>query len=267
MIETLLREKEERLVKRPLPFISYSQINRYLLCPEQYRLYYIERLRLRVPKASLVFGQILHQALALLFRERNDPVKFFIEIWEGLKGGALSYGQKESWEKLRASGQGLLEKFLKEELPRIRTVKAAERVFELDITSLDLPFIGVIDLVAEVDGKSTVVDFKTGGSSLDGHEAAMSDQLTAYKLAEPEAEQVALWVLIKTKEPKIELYPSGRSPEQLTEFLGKAGYAAGEIQAGHFYKRPGMWCSWCDYLPVCLGDKRKVEEALVRVGR
>lgn len=142
-----------------------------------------------------------------------------------------------------------------------------EKVFELNITSLDLPFIGVIDLVAEVDAKTTVVDFKSAGSTLDGHEVALSDQLTAYKLAEPEAEQVALWVLIKTKEPKIEWYPSRRSPEQLTEFLSKAGYVAREIAAGHFYKRSGMWCGWCDYLPVCLGDKKRVEEALVRVGR
>lgn len=69
----------------------------------------------------------------------------------------------------------------------------------------------MIDLVADVDAKTTVVDFKSAGSTLDGHGVALSDQLTAYKLAEPEAEQVALWVLIKTKEPKIEWYPSRRS--------------------------------------------------------
>jgi hypothetical protein len=110
------------------------------------------------------------------------------------------------------------------------------------------------------------VDFKSAGSAYEEHEVAMSDQLTTYQLAEPEAEQVALWVLIKTKEPKIEWYPSKRSPERLTEFLSKASYVGREITAGHFYKRPGMWCSWCDYLPVCLGDKKKVKETLVRVG-
>ena len=177
----------------------------------------------------------------------------------------LTYGKKESWEKLRDSGQGLLEKFLKEEVPRIGNVRAAEKPFELNITSLDLPFIGFIDLIGDVDGKSTVADFKTSASAYEKHEAALSDQLTAYRLAEPDVEQVALWVLVKTKEPKIEWHPSNRDGAQLTEFLSKTGYVAREIAAGHFYKRPGMWCSWCDFLPVCLGDRKKVEETLVKV--
>ena len=87
-------------------------------------------------------------------------------------------------------------------MPRIGQVKAVEKKFELNITGFDLPFIGIIDLVAEIEGKSTVTDFKTAVSDYEDHEAPLSDQLTAYKLAEPEAEQVAFWVLIKTKEPK-----------------------------------------------------------------
>ena len=39
----------------------------------------------------------------------------------------------------------------------------------------------------------------------------------------------------------------------------------GEITAGHFYQRPGRWCSYCDFLPVCLGDQQKVHETLVQV--
>ena len=265
LITGLLKEREELVIKRQTPYLSYSRINRYLHCPEQYRLYYIENMRLKVLKASLVFGQIMHQSLALLFQNKEDPVKLFVDAWNMAKQVDLTYGKKESWEKLRVSGQGLLEKFIKEELPRIGKLKAAEKAFELNITSLDLPFIGIIDLIGEVDGKNTVADFKTSGSAYEDHEAALSDQLTAYQLAEPDVEQTALWVLIKTKEPKIEWHPARRTGEQLIEFLSKAGYVAREITSGHFYKRPGMWCSWCDFLPVCLGDKRKIEETLVKV--
>lgn len=38
-----------------------------------------------------------------------------------------------------------------------------------------------------------------------------------------------------------------------------------EITARHFYKRLGKWCAWCDYLPVCLGEKRRIEETLVQI--
>jgi hypothetical protein len=126
------------------------------------------------------------------------------------------------------------------------------------------PFIGVIDLVAEVGGKRTVTDFKTSASSYAEHEVRLSDQLTAYQLAEPEAEQLALCVLVKTKEPKIEWHMSERNSDDLVHYLGKAGHVAREIAAGRFYKRLGLWCAWCDFLPVCLRDRHKIEETLVR---
>ncbi len=253
---------------RPLPihtpYLSHSRVNRYLLCPEQYRLYYVENLRPRHPAASLVFGQILHQALAHFFRTTEDPVLFFQKTWDDARPLELTYGARESWEKLLATGQALLEKFVREEVPRITSIRAIEQPFELTITSLDLPFVGVIDLVAEVDGKATVVDFKTASTAYEDHEVALADQLTAYSLAEPEVERVALWVLVKTKEPRIAWYLSRRGPEHLVEYLRKAELVAREITAGHFYKRPGRWCSWCDFLPVCLRDAHKVEETLMR---
>jgi hypothetical protein len=151
--------------------------------------------------------------------------------------------------------------------------KAMRRYFQngprvppaLSITGFATPFIGVMDLVAEVDQKRTVLDFKTSGSSYAEHEARLSDQLTAYQLAEPEAEQMALCVLVKTKEPKIEWHLSERSPNDLSAYLAKAGYVAHEIAASRFYKRPGMWCAWCDFLPVCLRDERKMSETLVSI--
>jgi RecB family exonuclease len=266
MIDALLKEKDELALPSTTPHLSHSRINRYLLCPEQYRFYYIQNLRLKFPSASLVFGQIVHQALADLFNTKSDPIDFFLHTWSELKDVKLTYGKKQTWEKLQANGQGLLQKFLKEELCRIGQVRAVEKKFELNITGFDLPFIGIIDLVAEIDRKNTVADFKTAASDYEDHEAPLSDQLTAYQLVEPEAEQVAYWVMIKTKEPKIEWHPSSRSPEQLMEYISKVGYLAREIKGGHFYKRPGKHCSWCDYLPLCLGDARKTEETLVQIG-
>jgi RecB family exonuclease len=265
MIEALLTEKDELPQPNTTPHLSHSRIDRYLRCPQQYFFYYIENLRLKFPSASLVFGQIVHQALADLFNNKSDPIDFFLRTWGELKDVELTYGKKQTWEKLQANGQRGLAKFVSDELPRIGQVRAVEKKFELNITGFDLPFIGIIDLVAEIDQKNTVADFKTAASDYEDHEAPLSDQLSAYKLAEPEVEQVAFWVMIKTKEPRIEWYPSSRSPEQLMEYISKVGYLAREIKAGNFYKRPGKHCSWCDYLPVCLGDKEKVEETLVQV--
>jgi RecB family exonuclease len=265
MIQRLLMEKDEAFRPNGAPHLSHSRINRYLICPEQYRLYYIKNLRPRMYSANLVFGQVVHQSLAGLFRTGADPTASFRTLWEEAGKADLRYGMRESWQKLNESGEGLLAKFVAEELPRIGNVTATEKAFELGITGIDEPLIGIIDLVAEVDRKKTVVDFKTSASAYAEHEAALSDQLTAYQLAEPDAERMALCVLVKTKEPKIEWHVSERNPGDLLDYLAKAGYVAREIGAGRFFKRPGLWCTWCDFLPVCLRDERKIAETLVQI--
>lgn len=265
MIAKLLEEKEEAVRRNGPPHLSHSRINRYLLCPEQYRLYYIENLRPRRYSASLVFGQAVHQALAAFFHTGTDPATAFAEIWKEAGQVELRYSARESWEKLNETGRVLLNKFVAEELRRIGKVTASEKAFELGITGIDAPFIGVVDLVAELDGKGTVTDFKTSASSYAEHEVKLSDQLTAYQLVEPNAVQMALCVLVKTKEPKIEWHVSERNPDDLIDYLAKAGYVAREIADSRFYKRPGMWCAWCDFLPVCLKDERKIADTLVSV--
>jgi hypothetical protein len=89
--------------------------------------------------------------------------------------------------------------------------------------------------------------------------------LTAYHLAEPETEQAALCVLIKTKEPQIEWHLAKRNGEQLIEFLAKTEYVAREITTGRYYKRPGKWCAWCDFLPVCARDTKRAEQMLLKI--
>ena len=247
------------------PHLSHSRINRYLHCPEQYRLYYVEGLRPRYPSASLVFGQIVHQALAALFQNGEDPVAVFQRTWQATREVKLTYGQRDSWEKLSKAGEALLAKFVEEELPRLTNVTASEKDFTLDITSLDLPFVGIIDLVADLDRKRTVVDFKTSASAYKDHEALMSDQLTAYGLAEPEAAQAALCVLVKSSNPQIEWHITRGTSDRLSEYLTKVQMVEGNIAARRFYKRSGMWCGWCDFLPVCLGDQEKIRQTLIHV--
>ena len=138
MIEALLKEKDELAPPSKTPHLSHSRINRYLLCPEQYRFYYIEKFRLKFPSASLVFGQVVHQALADLFNKKSDPIDFFLRTWGELKDVKLTYGKRQTWVKLQVSGQGLLQKFVNEELARISHVRAVEKKFELNITGLDL---------------------------------------------------------------------------------------------------------------------------------
>src|SRR5437773_3256867 len=260
-----IEEPEQRLDQGPAPHLSHSRINRYLTCPEQYRLYYVGKLRPRIESAGLVFGVAIHAALADLFRTGEGPVEHFERDWQNLKEVELRYKKRESWDDFNTKGEKLLAKFLAEEAPKIRQARGIERKFELRVTALDAPFVGIIDLVGQVDDRLTVIDFKTAGSDYEDHEAALSDQLTAYALAEPEADQVALCILIKTKEPRIEWHFAKRSADTLAEYLEKVRLVSHDIAAEKFYKRPGKHCGYCDFLPVCLGDKESVRDTLVKI--
>jgi PD-(D/E)XK nuclease superfamily len=267
MTVTQIREREEVLdAEARTPHLSYTRIERYAKCPEQYRLYYVQKLRARVESANLVFGAIVHLALAEFFRHGVDPVATFRNEWESLKTIDLRYSRKESWESLKGKGERLLAKFLHKEAPKISKVFSVEKIFQLGLSNITNPFIGIIDLIAEMKAKRTLVEFKTAAADYEDYEVALLDQITAYQLAEPDIEQVAVCVLTKTKEPKIEWHITKRTPEQIVEFVEKVEVVSGQIAQRNFYKRPGKWCRQCDFLPVCLGDKRKAQQTLVRIG-
>ena len=90
-----IKETEDVLDQEPTPHLSHSRINRYLTCPEQYRLYYVEKLRPRIESAGLVFGVVIHAAIADLFRSGDDPVELFRRDWQNLKDVQLRYKKRE----------------------------------------------------------------------------------------------------------------------------------------------------------------------------
>jgi len=84
-------------------------------------------------------------------------------------------------------------------------------------------------------------------------------------MAEPDIEQVAVCVSIKAKDPRIEWHVTQRTPEQVMEYLEKAELVAEQIEHGNFYKPPGKWCRQCEFLPVCMGHKKKAQQTLITI--
>lgn len=106
---------------------SHTRIQKYLTCPEQYRLYYVERLRAKVESASLAFGAVMHLALAEHFRGKADPVAVFSREWQALQQIAIRYSRKDSWQSLKEKGEKLLQKFSRTEAMKISAVYEANR--------------------------------------------------------------------------------------------------------------------------------------------
>ncbi len=257
---------EEKNELKDAPHFSNSQLQKYLNCPQQYRLYYLENFRPRVVSASLVFGSVMHLALAGHFRHGHDPAAIFEREWQALREIELRYSRKETWEFLHSTGIALLEMFRREHAQKITHVVAVEAPFGLTLTNLHLPFVGIIDLVGEMEGKLTLIDWKTAGSDFEEYEIELLDQLTAYQLARPEVEQAAVCVFLKQKKPRIVWHLTRREPPHVMEYLHKAEAVADQIARGVFYKRFGRWCRQCEFLPLCLDDRAKAAETLVKIG-
>jgi hypothetical protein len=66
-----------------------------------------------------------------------------------------------------------------------------------------------------MEGKRTLVEFKTAAADYEDYEVALMDQLSAYQLAEPEIDRVAVCVFVKSKGPRIEWHATERTPEQV----------------------------------------------------
>ena len=70
-------------------------------------------------------------------------------------------------EDAARTGREATEKFQEDELPPITSIDACAHRFELHTTILDLPFAGIVDAVALVDDRPTIVDFKTGAAGFE----------------------------------------------------------------------------------------------------
>ena len=122
-----IEEPEEVLDRVHTPHFSYSRINRYLTCPEQYRLYYVERLRPRIVAANLLFGALMHVALADFFREGVSPTATFLREWQNLKEIELHYGNRRSWETFEGKGENSLRDFSRRKFRKSRRSTASKR--------------------------------------------------------------------------------------------------------------------------------------------
>lgn len=62
--------------------ISYSKISKYMQCPMAYKYYYIDKLRSRTNKASLLFGTAIDAAItSLLKTKEKSPIDVFSYFW------------------------------------------------------------------------------------------------------------------------------------------------------------------------------------------
>jgi len=224
-----------------LVHLSFSDLHQYELCPVRYRY----RSVWQVPAPP---DELLPRALqAMGSTELGRSVHEALAAWHLGQGPdllALYSGPQ--------SGRALLERYAAHPLSRAHRL-GAEVEFNLRLSGARLR--GLVDLVCTLDGRLTLVDFKTNARLDAALLAAYSTQLRLYGLAAREGllpggpvADPGLILFDLRRGEAIEVKPDPDGVRTLAEDI------AGKIAAGDFRLGPehaDRPCRLCAYRPVC----------------
>ncbi len=249
-------EEIKQVVRQPITYLSYSQLNTFTTCPLQYKYRYILRIPVP-PTAALTFGDTMHKTIRAFYelaRQRHKPTKEILlrlldDYWS-----AIGYGDKNYEDRMKTQGIRLLSEFYEKGYDAKKIPINLEQPFKIKITPT-LNLGGKIDRVdALPDGKIEIIDYKTGVAPKN-RDARNDLQLTVYALAATDPgiykmppEKVTVSFYFFEGQEKIS---ATRTREQLenaqTEIAGKAD----EISTSDFHPTPGKHCDFCEFRLIC----------------
>ncbi|MBF0259579.1 MAG: PD-(D/E)XK nuclease family protein [Desulfamplus sp.] len=258
------------LEMRKQPHLSASSIKAYLDCGLYYKFSRIDKLARTHTSDNLIFGSTIHKVLADYNQEKlignhmglDDLYELFKKYWtEAVKStDNIKYSKGKTFESLLKQGKELLRTYMSQAPRDQYEIMAVEEPFEFKIDGVDLPVIGVMDIV-ERDENDTVIisDYKTVGTSTTINEVDNNFQLTVYYMAAKlngyvDREIVLkLDCLVKTKTPRFEQVYTSRNSDDEQRAVKKIKEVCNGIQKEVFIPNAdGSWkCGGCEYKVYC----------------
>jgi putative RecB family exonuclease len=253
---------------KALPHLSASSISDYIDCGMLYKFSRVDKLPLEFIPSSLVFGTVIHLVLAEYYRGKMDGNKMLLkDIHESFKNHWHERAKDRSdiqytdgdFDTMLNQGIDLLTAWYENLTDDNFKVISVESPFSIDIENLDLPLIGIADLIEE-DESGTIVltDFKTSNKAYSVDQVDKNQQLTLYQMAVKNngfADREILLkfdCLIKTKKPKFESYWTTRSEIDEIKLVKKIHQVWDGISKGVFIPNDTNWKHKnCPYRKVC----------------
>lgn len=248
---------------------SHSQISRYLRCPRSYRLYYVDGWREKETRA-LIFGRCFEKALAAHF-SGEDPTATLFKEWGVFRDAPFEYKSGESWDRLVHQGARLLERFVQDNRVEVRR---PEKNLQLKLTKPlrgDNEFVAYIDAVGHVDGRRSVIDWKTTTSRYAEKPeglVSLDPQLVSYSWISG-IPDVSLIVFVRKNRPEIQYLRAVISDEQRREYGRLVETTIAQIESAAFPPHSGIrfpqnGCTSCRHLGLCLENPELIAANLVR---
>jgi hypothetical protein len=249
---------------------SYTQISQYLGCPRRYRYRYLDGWVEKETSASLLFGRAFENAVVALFC-REDPGKVLFDKWSAYRNLALEYSRGETWDSMLESGVHLIERFVQDDRVRIPSPRQSLQIKFTRHLSGRNQFVAYIDAIGDLDGKRSVIDWKTTSARYPEEPAgllALDPQLVAYSWVAGEPE-VAFVVFVRKRQPEVQYLSTTITDQQRQQFGALVQETIQRIESAHFLPRSGIrfpqnGCMSCSYLGLCLGNQELSASQIMR---
>ena len=252
-----MSEEILELQELPTGYISYSQIRMYKRCPMQYKLRYVDGLKMK-PKGSLILGVGVHEGLTEGFKEKKERGGDDVRIKKLMKEKAVYtieefVNKKEQdvgidWgddtkEIVIDDSARMIDTYYDEVGKKIKPKEVAQR-FEIEFENVEWKLVGEVDIV-----EKKVVDWKTTARRYAEDYFVFDEQLKIYKLVHNLATEIHA-IVRKKKDVEIQLLRYDYNVT--TELLKDVEKVVTLIKTGIFYKTNDyMKCSWCGFKEIC----------------
>ena len=252
-----------------MPTYSHSQLSTYETCPHQYKLSYIDKIKVETEGIEAFMGSRVHDALEKLYRDLKvtklnsleEIIDYYHQSWEKNWNEMVQIIRKGySAEDYRRLGEKCITDYYKRYYPfdQGKTLGLEENIyFPLD-QEKGYSIRGFIDRLALLDHSILEIhDYKTSGR-LPTQENVNSDrQLAFYQMGVvgkwKDIQEIRLIWHYLAFDTEIR---SSRTPEELHRLRRKTLELIQKIETDRqFLPKEGPLCNWCDYQGFC--PKRK----------
>ena len=260
-------------VLRAEKHISISSITGYMRCPAQYAHRYIYRTPPSHRAAALAFGTAIHTALALFYQHLMDGqpepsaeelADSFSDTWTRELDTDIPVLQDGNDTPDSAKDRGVaMVKAFHDQAARPHKVLGVEEPFSIEVIdpSTGTPFVerlvGVFDaVVQDEDNTCRILEHKTAARRWNKTRLDHDLQVTGYTMAAPLVglpdSAVTLQVLLKTKQPALELYSPTRTDRDRQDLLQIISGVLCAIKVGAFYPVRDWPCASCAFAGPCM---------------
>jgi len=251
--------------------LSSSAISDYIDCSMLYRFSRVDKLPREFIPSSMEFGTVIHLVLAEYYQGKIEGYKMplkdihqsFKNHWNERAQGRtdIQYNDGQDFDTMLNQGVELLTAWYENLADDNFKVISVEEPFSIDIENLDVPIIGVTDLIEEDEsGTIIITDFKTSNKAYSSDQVNNNQQLTLYQMSVKNNgfgfsdREILLKFdcLIKTKKPKFSSFWTTRSEIDEIKLVKKIHQVWDGINKGVFIPNDTSWKHKnCPYRKVC----------------